>query len=229
MEWGAGPAPDEARGPLEPPRSRRLLTAAGGRWAVLGIAALAFVALIGSELMPWTILHTGNSAANNGNDTVQLDMAGSYGLDRLNTLAAFAYQLGMLAVLGLVGGAVFARPAQRRAMFGVALGLIAAQGLNLVGLIHSFSRLVDNFLPDAQRSNYHATTEPGAYLAIAGLLLLLAALVLSAAPARVRSRLVDAVRQPADGEDTDEPFELTVTQAKPIDESYFTRPDPYIR
>jgi hypothetical protein len=33
------------------------------------------------------------------------------------------------------------------------------------------------------------------------------------------------MREPVDAEFTDEPIELTVTQAKPIDESYFAGPD----
>jgi hypothetical protein len=231
LDWGAGAAPDEGPEPRERTRARRLLTVAGGRWAVLGLAALAFVALIGSELMPWTTLHTGADVATGSNEPVTVDVTGgSYGLDRLSTIGAFAYQLGILAVLGLVGGALFARPAQRRALFGIALGLIAAQALNLAGLMHSFSRLLDNGLPEGRLpAGFHTTIEPGAYLAVAGLLLLLASLVMSAAPERVRSRLVDAVREPADSQLTDEPFELTVTQAKPIDESHFARPDPYIR
>ena len=229
LDWGAAAASDEASEPRERPRARRLLSAASGPWVVVGLAALAFVALIGSELMPWATLHAGNAPTNNDSDTISVAAGGSFGLDRLNTLGAFAYQLGMLAVLGLVGGALFARPTQRRAMFGVALGLITAQGLNLAGLVHSFSHLIDNFVPDGRTPGYQTTIEPGAYLAIVGLLLLLAALVMSAAPERVRSRLVDAVREPADSQLTDEPFELTVTQAKPIDESHFTRPDPYIR
>ena len=231
VEWGAGLAPEPA-GSRERPASRRLLTALGGRWTVLALAALAFVALIGSELMPWTTLHTGRGGTvDAGNDAISVDaLSGSYGLDRLNTIGVFAYQFGMLAVLGLVGGALLARASQRRALFGIALGLIAAQALNLAGLIHSFAHLLDNGLPVSQQpAGFHTSVEPGAYLAVAGLILLLAALVLSSAPERVRSRLVDAVREPAASQYTDEPFELTVTQAKPIDESYFTRPDPYIR
>ena len=232
VEWGTGPGPEKAREPLAGSRPRRLLTAAGGRWAVLGIAALAFVALIGSELMPWASLSTGSGTATpNDSESINLDaVAGSYGLDRLSTIGTFAYQFGMLAVLGLVGGALFARAAQRRTLFGIAFGLIAAQALNLAGLIHSFSNLLNNGLPVSRLpAGFHTTVEPGAYLAIAGLVLLLAALVLSSAPERMRSRLVEAVREPVDSQHTDEPFELTVTQAKPIDESYFTRPDPYIR
>ncbi len=232
VEWGTGPAPAHAHGSPERPAPRRLLSAVGGRWLVLALAALAFVALVGSELMPWTTLHTGGGGTvDGGNDAVSLDAAGgSYGLDRLNTIGVVAYQLGMLAVLGLVGGALFARAAQRRALFGIALGLVAAQGLNLAGLIHSFAHLLDTGLSVSRLpAGFHTSIEPGAYLAVAGLVLLLAGLVLSSAPDRVRSRLVDAVREPVDNRYTDEPFELTVTQAKPIDESYFTRPDPYIR
>lgn len=227
VEWGAGSAPES----LERPASRRVLTAVGGRWTVLGLAVLSFIALIGSELMPWTSVHTSGGTVGSGNDNVSLDaVTGSYGLDRLSTIGAFAYQLGMLAVLGLVGGALFARASQRRALFGIALGLIGAQALNLAGLIHSFAHVADIGLPISRLPDgFHTSVEPGAYLAVAGLILLLAALVLSSAPERVRSRLVDVVREPVDSQYTDQPFELTVEQAKPIDESYFTRPDPYIR
>jgi hypothetical protein len=232
VEWGTGSAPERAREPLERPAARRLRSALSGRWAVLALAGLAFVALIGSELTAWTSVHVGTTAASlNDNESISVEgMNGSYGLDRLSVIGSFAYQFGMLAVLGLVGGALFARASQRRPLFGVALGLIAAQALNLAGLIHSFTNLLGNILPTSQLpAGFHTTVEPGAYLAVAGLVLLLAALVLSTAPEPVRSRLVAAVREPADSQHSDEPFELTVTQARPIDESYFTRPDPYIR
>jgi hypothetical protein len=72
-------------------------------------------------------------------------------------------------------------------------------------------------------------SEPGAYLAAVGPLLLLVSVVLSAAPPRVRAQLADAVREPVDAHFTDEPMELTVTQVKPIDEAYYTRPDLHRR
>jgi hypothetical protein len=145
------------------------------------------------------------------------------------TSAPLVYHLGMFAVLALVGAVQFGRLAQRRRLVGFAVGLIAAEGLGVLSVIHSVGELASLGLPGRQTATTQTVIEPGACLAVAGLVLILASVLLSVAPERVRVRLADAVREPDEGQFTDEPIELTVTQVKPLDEAYWTRPDPHRR
>ncbi len=240
VEWGSGrsaahvtrlpgavPVGLEPFRPAESARTGRSLARLGGRWTVLVLAALGLVAMVASEFLPWVSIHVATSSSIGIDSSSSPTDAGemSLDLDRLSTTATFAYQLGLLAVGALVGAVLFGRSGQGRGVFGFAVGVILAEGLSLAGLIHSFAHLLDNGVLTG-RAGLQSTLQPGTYLAAAGLLLLLAATVLSAAPERVRARLADAVHEPADAQFTDEPIELTVTQAKPLDEAHFARPDP---
>lgn len=231
MEWGSGRGPTEpltgGQGP-EPdePKARRGSARIGGWWTAASLAAAGVAAMMASELLPWTTLHV--SPQGNNTDTNPLGSSGAltFGLDRLQTFEVFAYQIATIAVLGLLGALLFGSVRQRRAVFGVGAGLLAAQALTLAGMIHSFGHLLDNYLGlDRPTIGMSTTVEPGAYFAVIGLVLLLASLLVTAAPDRVRAQLSDVMREPVDAEFTDEPIELTVTQAKPIDEAYFSGPD----
>lgn len=212
--------PDGTRSPRGPLRI-------GSWWTATALAAGGLAAMMASELLPWATLHISspsgtdlqaNSASVNGTMT--------FGLDRLRSFDVYAYQTATLAVLALLGALLFGRVRQRRALFGMGAGLLAAQALTLAGMIHSFGHLLDDYLGIERPSiDLHTTVEPGAYFAAVGLILLLACLVMTAAPERVRAQLSEVMREPVDAEFTDEPIELTVTQAKPIDESYFMGPD----
>jgi hypothetical protein len=245
VEWGSGPtrtpngsAPGGATGlPIlgaagRPAGSSRL--SVRDRWVMPVLAGLGLVGLVAAEFLPWVSLRL-DAAPTNGADTgfgSNLDISSSgtpVGVDMMNTSAAFVYHLGLFAVLALVGAVQFGRPAHRRRLVGFAVGLIAAEGLGVLSVIHSFGQLASLGLSDQRTAATHTVIEPGAYLAIAGLLLILASVVLSVAPERVRGRLADAVREPDDGEYTDEPIELTVTQVKPLDEAHWSRPDPHGR
>jgi hypothetical protein len=233
VEWGSG------RGPVEPlarqqnlgldePQNRRLSARIGGRWTAVTLAAVGVAAMVAAQLLPWTTLHPGSTSegTNIESNSVGLTVTLSLGLDRLTSFGVFAYQIGTLAILGLLGALLFGSVRQRRTVFGIGAGLFAAQAVNLAGIVHSFSHLLDNYVPlGAQTGGLHTSVDPGAYFAVIGLLLLLASLLVTAAPERVRAQLSDVVREPVDAQFTDEPFELTVTQAKPIDEAYFTRPE----
>jgi hypothetical protein len=243
VEWGSGatpaqaPAQPPAQAPAQPPAGAshqpsvgRALARIGGRWTALVVGALGLAALVASELLPWVKVHMGATSVPGANAPIDLGGDTSLDLDRLNTIGVFAYDLGILAVLALVGAVLFGPTAHRRSLFGFAVGLIAAQALNLAGLIHSFGHLVDSGVSSSRLpGGFHSSVEPGAYFAIIGLLLGLASVLLAAAPERVRTRLADVVGEPVDAEFTDEPIELTVTQAKPIDEAYYRRPDLHHR
>jgi hypothetical protein len=235
VEWGGGrapvPPPAEPGGqPSRGPSARLSLARIAGRWAALSLAVLGLVAFLGSEFLPWGQLHTGSQVSVDPNFG-SLDVGTApFGLEQVNTIGAFAYRLGMLPVLAMAGAVLVVRSRQRRALAGTAAGLIVAQALSLVSLIRSLANMFNTGLPTSRLpAGFHVGLQPGAYLAAVGLFLLLASVAVSAAPERVRAQLADAVLEPIDAQYTDEPIELTVTQAKPIEESYFTRPDQYRR
>ena len=236
VEWGSGRDPVESltrQRDSEPDESatQRRLGRIGGWWTAVTLAVAGLAAMMASELLPWTTVHPGSTSGTQiDSNSAGLGESLSLGLDRLQSFSVFAYQFATLGIFALLGALLFGRVRQRRAVFGIGAGLFAAQALNLAGIIHSFGHLLDNYLPVDQSPNgIHTTVEPGAYFAVVGLLLLLAALLMTAAPERVRAQLSDVMREPVDAEFTDEPIELTVTQAKPIDESYLTRPDNHHR
>jgi hypothetical protein len=211
---------------------------AGGRWGAGIPVVLGVAALIAAELLPWTTLHTrSDDSARVGADVVgdQDDLTGLYhfGLDRLTSNETLAYHLGLTVLLALVGVGLLGRPAQRRAAAGAGLGVLAAQLVIVIGLVHSF----DNFFLSASLSlralppGYSTSVDPGAYCAFVGLALLLAALLISLLPARVRSRLVTGAAEPVEAQFTDAPMDLTVSPAhpNPMAESNFGRPDRFSR
>jgi hypothetical protein len=237
VEWGSGRTPAESL--TGPPSDRQpadrawvgwSLNRVAGRWAAVVLAALGVGTLVGSEFLPWARLNTGGASSGGNPASSAPDVSDtSFGLDQLNSIGSFAYRLGLLAVLALVGAVLFARPRQRRVLAGVAVGIVAAEALSLISLIRSLSHLFGDGVTSRQSSSFHVGVEPGPYLAAVGLLLLLGSVVLSAAPAQVRAQFADAMREPVDAHFTDQPMELTVTQVKPIDEAYYTRPDLHRR
>jgi hypothetical protein len=229
VEWGSG-------GPARTRRTawRRAATAtAGNRTAAAVLAVLGFAALVAAEVLPWTSLHISDTAVSipqsNSDAVASSETLSSYynvGLHRLDATAALAYHFGLVLVLGLVGAALMGRPAHRRTALGLALGALAAQIIMVVGLVHSFH---DYFLSLGLYTRqlppgFTTSVDPGAFCAFASLALLLAALLISALPAQVRTRLVAGPLEPADERFTDTPADLTVTPVNPIDESYFSRP-----
>lgn len=240
VEWGTG-EPSGKR----PGRLRSTTLAAGGRGAAAVLAVLGFITLIAAEVLPWGMLHLGSADTGDtdrvgrdlGNaDPAALARAGSLGLDRLDFGSTFVYRLGTLLLLAIVGAALFGRPALRRAVFGVGLGVLAAQVLVVVAMVHSFSMIdpLSSFALGALEFQATPTVtstsvESGTFCAFASLALLLAALVLSAMPGQVRSRLVAGSVEPVAAHPEEQPLELTVAPATPLDEAYFSRPDGYPR
>jgi hypothetical protein len=243
VEWGSGPtgtssngsAPGGATGlPMLGPAERPAVgsrLSLRGRWVTPVLAGLGVAGLVAAEFLPWVSLHI-TQAPNTAIDPGFIGAVSpgsdgtAVGVDAISTVTALAYHLGVFAVLALMGAVQFGRLAQRRRLVGFAVGVIAAQGLCVISVIHSVGQLSSLDQPAVKT---HTVIEPGAYLAIAALLLILASVVLSVAPERVQVRLADAVREPDDGQFTDEPIGLTVTQVKPLDEAHWTRPDPHGR
>jgi hypothetical protein len=204
-----------------------------GRWVTPVLAGLGLVALLAAEFLPWVALRIdarGNGSTTTFGSNLDPSTTGTaVGIDVMNTFSAFSYRLGLFAILAVVGAMQFGRLTQRRRLVGFAVGLIAAESLCVIGAIRSLGQLAGLEGSNQQAPGVHTVIEPGAYLAIAGLVLILASVLLSVASARVQARLADAVREPDDAQYTDEPIELTVTQVKPLDEAHWARPDPHRR
>jgi len=229
VEWGNG-------GPARARRTawRRAATAtAGNRTAAVVLAVLGFAALVAAEVLPWTSLNTGGTAVSiPQSDSDPAAVSGTLStfsnvdLHRLDATATLAYHFGLVLVLGLVGAALMGRPGHRRTALGLALGALAAQIVMVVGIMHSFQ---DYFLSLGLYARqlppgFTTSVGPGAFCALAALALLLAALLISALPAQVRTRLGGGPVEPAGDRFTDTPADLTVTPVNPIDESYLRRP-----
>jgi hypothetical protein len=245
VEWGSGrgrtpngsapggPGGQPILGPVESAGRPSGMSRLGvqGRWVTPVLAGLGLMGLVAAELLPWVrLVPTANTNDTSFGSNLDVSSGGTaVGIDTMNTLSAFSYHLGLFATLAVAGAVQFGRLTQRRRLVGFAVGLVVAEGLSGVSVIHAFGQLASLGLTDQRTAATHTVIEPGAYLSMAGLLLLLASVLLSVAPERVRVRLADAVREPDDAEFIDEPIELTVSQVKPLDEAHWTRPDPHRR
>jgi hypothetical protein len=229
-----------------PGRLRSVVAATGGRRAGAVLAVVGVAVLIAAELLPWATLHllpgatsaglspgTGFSFGRTNGDLVIPDPAVpslfTVGLDRLDSGTALVYRLGTVLLLAMVGAALLARPAQRRTALGLGLGVLAGQLVVVAGMVHSFGTVVPTSATgEAFRSPPVVTStalQSGTLCAFVSLALLLAALLASALPDRVRARLVGGVAEPAAERSDEEPMDLTVEPASPLGGAYFGRPD----
>jgi len=138
VEWGSGRGPVEPRiGGQDPepdePQTRRISARISGRWTAVTLAAAGVAAMMASELLPWTTLHMSTQGNNPDSNPLGPTRTLSLGLDRLQTFEVFGYEFAMLATLAVLGALLFGSVRQRRAVFGVGVGLLAAQALHARG------------------------------------------------------------------------------------------------
>lgn len=236
VEWGTGEQSGE-----RPGRLRTASLAVTGRGAAAALGVLGFAVLIAAELLPWGRLNltapdTGGFGQRGGPDPDTLSRLSSIGLDRLDIGSTLTYRIGSLVLLAVVGATIFGRPAQRRAAFGMGLGVLAAQILIVVSMVHSLNSVdplgatgLGALALGGDLTQASSSVESGTFCAFAALALLLATLLLAAVPEQVRPRLVGGTVEPGGAPAADEPMELTVAPVAPLDESYFSRPDGYAR
>jgi hypothetical protein len=200
----------------------------------LGAPALAlagFVLLAVAEFVPWARVDLGGGSTLRSDASIASELAVT--LDRVVSNDAFAFQLGMVALLGAVGYTLTTSAMRRRVAVGTTVG-VAAGNLLLIILVaraalHSFDTLSGFGLAPRPETTPTLSVGPGVYLAVAGVLVLAAAAVTAAGLRRVR-RTEQPAPVPAAADE--EPVftrggerELTVTPMEPLDESYFARPD----
>jgi hypothetical protein len=171
------------------------------------------------------------------------------GIGQLAGGSALVYHLGTLLLFALLGAALLARPAQRRLASGLGFGVLAGMVVVVVGMVHSLNTLLPPTVYTGGTSTFRQATtalpdtvvaasttiNPGTVFAFAALALLLAALAVPVLPDQLRSRLVTGRAEPVEAQFTDEPpdltvvparpVEVTVTAATPMDEAYFGRPE----
>ncbi len=220
VEWGSSERP----APGTPDRGWRRLVGRTGRGTSLALAGLALAALVAAETLPWATLDLSSNSGGDGDLVTPAAGGYTYGINRLNSVAGFAYHLGWFAVLALVGVVLAGRTSQRRAAVGAAVGALAAQLLVVIGIVSSLRDIFSGsstVLP----SSITVSVRPGAYVAFAAIALALAAVVAAGIPAPVRARLAAAAAPEPTEPDDGAPLDLTVAPATPLDERYFVRPD----
>ncbi len=174
----------------------------------VGAAIVATALFVAAELLPWMSvkLVASSFASPDGVETTRdlpLDMVGG-GI-------ATAYYVGLLLLLAVVGLVQASRPATRRALTAAGFGLAAAMLVLLVGIIRRAGEGGQVTLYPPSESS----VGPGPYLAIAAVLVVVAALVVSGWHPSVPGRRPVA-GPPVDSDDDDEepgPIDLTVTPA----------------
>jgi hypothetical protein len=223
VEWGSvDPATIKRK---LPPLDSRMLRRGG-----LALAVLGFLTLVASTALPWASMQSSralDNLAGTDNPNPAVARTVSMGLDSLGSTSALAYEIGLIALLGLTGMVLAARPAQRRTLVGAALGAAGGEALLLIELVQSIRHAgtsgsqLELLLNSSGSVN--ATIAPGAYLAFAGLGLTVAAII-TAAGIRARPSAPAAAAQ-APPDLPDQPADLTVTPLVPVDERYFARPE----
>ncbi len=224
VEWGNGGRADEER--VRSPRVA--LDAVLPRPTAAILAVLAFAALLGAVVLPWTSLQVPTSTTGGAEATAQgIDI----GLERLNTIGTLTYQLGWVLLLGLVGLAILGRETTRRAAIGAAFGVAGGLLMVVISMIRSFRYVVSGDGVGGTGAGPQTSMGAGAYLAFAALALAVAA-VAAAAWLPVRSRraqpeAADPEVWPGEGEEgtAGPPVDMTVSPLPPLDERYFARPE----
>lgn len=173
LEWGdSGAKPERAS------RVRILAVLTGGRRVALVLAALALVALVAAELLPWATLHGGAGGTGSGTGVgsisgfdsgtgrfaITLPAAATHpdpytvGIGQIADGSTLVYHLGALLLFALLGAALLGRPAQRRLATGLGFGVLAGMVVVVVGMVHSFNTLLPPTVYTGGTSVFRQTT-----------------------------------------------------------------------
>jgi hypothetical protein len=180
----------------------------------VGAAVVATALFAAAELLPWmTVQAIVISDLQPGSALETRDMP----LDRVGAGVAVAYYVGLFLLLSVTGLAQVSRPHARRALTAAGFGLGAGMLVLLLGIVRRAGSGAGSGL-DGVYSVATATVGGAPYLAIAGVLMAAAALVLSGwHPSVAGRRRPAATPDEADDDDDDGeepgPIDLTVTPA----------------
>lgn len=173
----------------------------------VGAAIVATALFVAAELLPWMSVEvtTGPFDGPAGAEEVR-DLS----LDMVGAGISTAYYVGLLLLLAVVGLGQASRPHARRGLTAAGIGLATAMLVLLVGIVRRAGEGGQvSFFPPSESS-----VGPAPYLAIAGVLVVVAALVVSGWRPSVPGRrpAADQVDEDEDDEESG-PIDLTVTPA----------------
>lgn len=174
----------------------------------VGAAVVAFALFLAAELLPWMTVDQPLQGIGPDIPTQTRDVS----LDGVGWGITAAYYLGLMLLLATVGLVQVSRPHARRVLTAAGFGVAAALLVLLVGVIERAGKGGQYGVFDANTST---SVGPGPYLAIGGLLLVVAALVVSGWRPSVPGRRPAQAQEPVDDDDDEEPgpIDLTVTPA----------------
>ncbi|GAA1038639.1 hypothetical protein GCM10009557_55200 [Virgisporangium ochraceum] len=174
-----------------------------------GAAVVVLALFIAAELVPWMSVTQQQQGIGPDLPSQTSDVS----LDTVGWGITAAYYLGLMMLLAVVGLVQVTRPHTRRALTAAGFGLSAAMLVLLVGAIRRAGE-GGQYGPFDQ--GIEATVGPAPYLAIAGVLLVVAALVISGwRPVMATGHRRPAPADPDEDDDDEEPgpIDLTVTPA----------------
>jgi hypothetical protein len=182
----------------------------------VGAAVVATALFIAAELLPWANVQR---QIETGSGPTTLGQTRDLSLDAVGWGVTAGYYIGLMLLLAVVGLAQVSRPHTRRALTAGGIGLAAAMVVLLIGVVRRAGEGGQYGVFDDS-----VQTTPGAapYVAIAGVLVAVAALVIAgwhpagAAGIGVRKRRRPVAAEPLDDDDDGEepgPIDLTVTPA----------------
>jgi hypothetical protein len=224
VEWG-GVAPERRRIPALWNRLPRV--------GALTLAALGLAAFVAAELVPWGTAHI-PSSPDGAVRGIRGPFADGHGvvLNQVQDMNLLTYHLGVIALLGAAGMVVAGGATRRRASMGVTLGLAGGVGIMIMSMYYGVTHYFDSFYNELGAPDPAAVPAiaggPGAFVAVAGLGLLVAAAVTAGlgsrgghptTPPAPAAAAIPASRTPA------EDRELTVSGLDPVNEAYFAHPD----
>ncbi len=174
----------------------------------VGAAVVAFALFLAAELLPWMTVEQQMQGIGPDIPTQTTDVA----LDGVGWGITAAYYIGLMLLLAVVGLVQVSRPHARRALTAAGFGVAAVLLVVLVGVIERAGRGGQYGRFDV---NMTSSVGPAPYLAIGGVLVVVAALVVSGWRPSGPGRRPTKAAEPVDEEDDEEPgpIDLTVTSA----------------
>ena len=176
----------------------------------VGAAVIATALFIAAELLPWmTVEQQIQGWTGPGVPTQTREVA----LESVGWGVTAAYYIGLMLLFAVVGLAQVSRPHARRALSAAGFGLAAVMVVLLIGVVR---RAGEGGQYGMLESGMTSTVGPAPYVAIAGVLMVVAALVVSGWRPPVPGRRPVQSEDQVDDEDDDEepgPIDLTVTPA----------------
>ena len=206
IEWGDRPAQRLgwlARLTARPPADDRSPARDRPNYVATGLAGAGFAAVLAAQYFPWVHLDFREPNGSNTGVVNEIDLP----VGALNSWMIMVYGFEVVLVLAAVAFVLFAGPTGRRPAMATAAGLLAAQAATLVGLASSVRDAFGLLGPSQSGAlpDDAVTLQLGFLAAVLAVPLLLAAVLVTARPAR-------SVSRPAAPEDEQEqPIDLVVT------------------